>query len=73
MKHQGQKCPVPAGTLVDVKFRDGTIKRGIPALCYTSESFKKIPYEATAAHWQHDDMVNDIVEYKISKPAQNAI
>jgi hypothetical protein len=68
MKHNGQKCPVTAGTLVDLKFRDGTIKRRVPALCYTSELFRKIPYEATIAHWDDDDMPNDIVEYQLSKP-----
>ena len=72
MKHTGDKCPVPVGTLVDLKFRDGTVKRRVPALCYTSESFKKIPYEATSAHWDHDDLPNDITEWQLSKQETSA-
>lgn len=69
MKHSGGKCPVPAGTLVDVKFRDGTVRRAIPALMF-SEKYDppNLPYEATSAHWDRDDLPNDIVEYQISKP-----
>lgn len=66
VRHRGGKCPVDAGTLVDVRYRDGVIHYGTKALVSTDcvqenwvhESDKKSP----KAHC-------DIMAYKIHKQA----
>ena len=75
MKHQGGKCPVPSGTKIDVKFRDGEVRRNVPALEFFEDSSNpaKPSYGTLTAFWTHDDMPNDITEYQLSKPAKNAL
>lgn len=52
----GGECPVPAGTLVDVKHRDGGE--------YTSLKARKNGY-ASSLHWNNDGMTGDIIAYRI--------
>ena len=75
MKHQGGKCPVQSGVKIDVKFRDGEVRRNVPALEFFDESQhpEKPSYGTLSAFWYHDDMDNDIVSWQHSKPAQNAL
>ena len=49
IKWHGGECPVPPGTLVEVKFRDGSCETGHSANCYS---------------WLRVDFNDDIVEYR---------
>lgn len=57
----GGECPVDLGFLVDVKFRDGISKFGIPALVNLDSS-----RDAGHAFWRNDGQENDIVAYRVS-------
>lgn len=61
IKWEGGECPVEKGTLVDVKYRDGEIGRGIPAL----ESGYEAP--RVALNWGHNFNYSDIVAYRLHK------
>lgn len=58
----GGKCPVEAGVLVDLIFRDGESLRRTPALTYTSNS-----RDASASFWRNDGSENDIVAWRLSE------
>ena len=64
----GGKCPVPNGTLVDVKFRDGEELKGIQA----NVSQVGFAREATSSYWRHDDLNNDIVAYRVVPEPKHA-
>lgn len=51
----GGECPVPAGTLIDLRFRDGDVLERV------------MSYEW---RWCHEGWDADIVAYRISKPAE---
>lgn len=55
VRHRGGKCPVDDFTLVDVKWRDGSIHEG---------------KTATSWLWYHTKDDDDIMRYKIHKPAE---
>lgn len=57
------ECPVSDGTLVDIRYRDGTQRFGIPALQNVADA-----YDAGYAYWRHDNAINDIVAYRVVKP-----
>lgn len=62
----GGECPVPTGTLVDVKWRDGRIDDGIPAkISHDLDSSKR-----NAISWQHHGNSHDIIAYHLHKPQE---
>lgn len=62
----GGECPVPRGTLVDVKWRDGRIDDGIPAkISHDLDSSKR-----NAISWQHHGNSHDIIAYRLHKPQE---
>lgn len=54
----GGECPVPKGTVIDVKYRDGSERLGAPALT--------IDNGTGAAFWVRDDVDQDIVAYRLA-------
>lgn len=64
----GGECPVPTGTLVDVKWRDGRIDDGIPAkISHDLDSSKR-----NAIRWQHHGNSHDIIAYRLNQPHEAA-
>lgn len=62
----GGECPVPTGTLVDVKWRDGRIDDGIPAkISHDLDSSKR-----NVISWQHHGNSHDIVAYRLHQPQE---
>lgn len=60
IKWEGGECPVPEGTLIDVKHRDG-------------EKYKKVPaLRDCNVRWEHIGSVGDIVAYRLAKPKKAA-
>jgi hypothetical protein len=60
IKWEGGECPVPEGTLIDVKRRDG-------------EKYKKVSaLGAYNYHWNHVGYCGDIVAYRLAKPKKAA-
>lgn len=59
IKHNGGPCPVTKGTLVDVRFRDGDVTYGQPAL---EKGHPDVPW---AEDWSHTDHPADIVSYRL--------
>lgn len=68
VRHRGGKCPVEAGTLVDVKYRGG----GIVHRHYATAD-KATSQIALAAIWQHRKDDRDIMYYRIHKPDPEAV
>lgn len=64
IKWEGGECPVPEGTLIDVKYRDGYKQKGCPA-GYTSDEFMR-----RAIEWTHDGVNGDIIAYRLAKPVK---
>ena len=58
---KGGECPVEKGALVDVIWRDGTERVGVKALHIGGAGHK---------FWVADGMVNDIIAYRLHKPAE---
>lgn len=52
----GGECPVPCGTMVDVKHRDGCVYKNVPAL----GSKNRV--------WDHGNNQGDIIAYRLHKP-----
>ena len=61
---RGGECPVPTGTLVDVKWRDGRIDDGIPAKI----SHDLDPSKRNAISWRHHGNSYDIIAYRLHQP-----
>lgn len=57
----GGECPVPKGTMIDVRYRDGYIEENIP----TMES--PVDDGRTAESWDHLGSEADIVFYRLSQ------
>jgi hypothetical protein len=60
---EGGGCPVPEGTLVDVKYRDGHIELAIPARVREKETGQK----CVACNWSVHDADSCITAYKLSE------
>lgn len=60
IRHRGGECPVKQGTLVDVRYRDGYIEYGIPALEFAEQG------DRSAIAWSHGDGYADIMAYRLS-------
>jgi hypothetical protein len=54
---KGGDCPVPYGTMIEVRFRRGNVEGPIKAL--------DIDAGASPAFWQHDGISSDIIAYKV--------
>ena len=63
IEHEGRKCPVPAGTVIDIRYRDGSEKRTV-ALNATDEW-----RNAEARFWDtRDNHHSDIIAYRKVNP-----
>lgn len=60
-------CPAVKGSIIDVKFRDGTLMYGIEALTNIPSEER----EATYAFWNIEGLCNDIVKWRFNKPEQS--
>ena len=67
IEHAGGGCPVGYGVLVDVKFRDGREFSGKPAMEYIEDGFGTEYRGTTDVFWHRDNVVNDIVAYRLSE------
>lgn len=61
----GGECPVLAGTLIDVRYRDGHEEAGIPALTPPNRD----SLHRWATNWAHVGSDGDIIAYRIINPA----
>lgn len=66
IKWEGGECPVPEGTLIDVKYRDGHKQKGCPAGQW-AEGFKYATYS-----WRKFGGVSSIIAYRLAKPKKAA-
>ena len=76
IRHRGGKCPVEAGTLVDVRYRSGVICEGVTALTYHGDDgfeSSRSDYLDLAVNWSHTKSDGDIMRYKIHKPAEQPV
>lgn len=62
----GGECPVECGTVVDVKYRDGVIKKGLRALIANSGR------SASRLFWVKDNIPTDIIAYRLHQPQEVA-
>lgn len=60
----GGECPVEEGALVDVKYRDGAIKKGLRALIPNSGR------SASRLFWVKDNLPTDIFAYRLHQPQE---
>ena len=58
VRHRGGKCPVEAGTLVDIRLRNGDIKIGVEAIT------------GWADDWSHTNSGYDTMAYRIHTPSE---
>ena len=65
IKWAGGACPVPIGTMVEVRFRDGEHLGPVPA----GVSLPGITREANGNFWLNENMGGDIVAYRVVQPA----
>lgn len=66
IKWEGGECPLPKGTLVDVKYRDGFKQKGCPVGRTLAEFERNVFFEANS------DPSYDIIAYRLAKPKQAA-
>lgn len=65
----GNGCPVQSGTVVDVKYRDGTIMYGLIALSEDVDG----QYGAGRFYWEADEVFNDIVQWRFPEIKQDCL
>lgn len=61
----GGECPVPRGTLVDVRYRDG---RQLNALSANDGTLN--PRDASFVFWRNDGSEKDIIAYRLHQPQE---
>lgn len=61
----GGECPVPTGTLVDVRYRDGEEIFSLPA-----DDLAPSSRDASFAFWRDSAQDNDIIAYLLHKPQE---
>lgn len=59
----GGSCPVPNGTLVDVKFADGSIHRAQEAHGEPRQT-NRTGSKAWRSYWQHNGIPREIAAYR---------
>jgi hypothetical protein len=62
IKWEGGECPVPKGTLIDVRYRGGQEVRNLPALDHS------VKHAYVAIDWSHEGFKGDIVAYRLARP-----
>lgn len=75
IRHRGGKCPVEAGTLVDVRYRSGDINIGVSALTDYSDKNHVVGsrnggYLCFARDWNHGGADGDIMAWKLHAPSE---
>lgn len=65
----GNCCPVQLGTVVDVKYRDGTVMYGLIALNEDVDG----QYGAGRFYWEADEVFNDIVQWRFPEIKQDCL
>jgi hypothetical protein len=75
VRHRGGKCPVDAGTLVDVRYRNGDINLGVSALTASDDKnhvrgSRFSGSNSLAICWSHDRSLGDIMAYRIHTPSE---
>lgn len=61
----GGECPVPRGTLVDVRYRDGKQLNALSANYGTLN-----PRDASFVFWRNDGSEKDIIAYRLHQPQE---
>lgn len=61
------ECPIACGTLVDVEYRDGTVKYGIATLDEDNSG----DYGTDHHYWEFSGADNEIVKWRLNKPEQS--
>lgn len=62
----GGECPVPPGTIVDVRYRSGQVEKSACAWGWGScPRTSEASSAAGAAFWENDSIENDIIAYRI--------
>lgn len=64
----GGECPVPRGTLVDVRYRNGKENYHIGAGIYLDDTGSNPDHNAE--DWNNDDSPLDIIAYRLHKPQE---
>lgn len=59
---KGGACPIPDGTIVDVKYRSGHVRRSVLANVQYNDRLD----DAGPAYWKNDGAQNDIVAYRLA-------
>lgn len=67
IKWEGGECPVPVGTLIDVKYRDGHKQKGCPAAAPTPAEFMRSTF-----FWGNNGGDTNIIAYRLAKPKKAA-
>lgn len=63
---EGGECPVPRGTIVDVRYRSGQVEKSACAWGWGScPGTSEASSAAGAAFWENDSIENDIIAYRI--------
>ena len=62
IRHRGGKCPVEAGTLIDIRCRDGLVRKGVPCGKYLTRTASML--------WSHEGYGAEVMAYRLHKPVE---
>jgi hypothetical protein len=62
---KGGECPVDHGVMIDVRYRDGVVRKCMPALEPVADY-----HDVMHQYWQNDGIDGDIIAYRLHKPEQ---
>lgn len=62
IRHRGGKCPVEVGTLIDIRCRDGLVRKGVPC----GKDFTR----TASMFWSHEGDGAEVMAYRLHKPAE---
>lgn len=71
IKWDGGEMPVPKGTVVHVKYREGEESTVTAGLWPHEEGYWELEDKNVAARWNHEGNCQDIVAYKLYKEPRN--
>lgn len=63
---KGGECPVDHGVMIDVRYRDGAVRKCMPALEPVADY-----HDVMHQYWQNDGVDGDIIAYLLHKPEQS--
>jgi len=63
---KGGECPVDHGVMIDVRYRDGVVRKCMPALEPVADY-----HDVMHQYWQNDGVDGDIIAYRLHKPEQS--